>query len=432
MAKKLSCRAAAARALQKVLAHGASLNSTLDEFGELVPERDQALLSQLCYGALRFYPRYTDVLKQLLRKPLKNKDQDVFALLILGCYQLDEMRVPDHAAISTVVEASKELKKPWAKGLINGVLRQYQRHREEFLAALSQSAKDAHPMWLANKLQTAWPENYSDIIAANNSHPPLCLRVNNQHQRRDNYLQLLQDAGQEASACTHATNGIRLASSIDVLLLPGFTEGWVSVQDEAAQLAGELLDIQSGMHVLDACAAPGGKTGNILELQPNLDLLALDSNERRLSRVQENLDRLRLSAKLCCGDASQPEKWWDGKHFDRILLDAPCSGSGVIRRHPDIKVLRRRDDIAQLAKQQQSILKALWPCLNGGGKLLYATCSVLPEENQEVIDSFLNEHPDAESVDIVAAWGTKFGKGRQLLPTVDGPDGFFYALLHKQ
>ena len=431
MAKTSCVRSTAAQILSRVIDQGVSLNSALSELTSAIEERDRPLLAQLCYGTLRFYPRYEQVVAELLSKPLKRKDGDIACLLILGCYQLEGMRIPDHAAISATVEACKNLQKPWAKGLINAVLREFQRSGQVLQAELPYYAADAHPQWLAGKLKKAWPDHYSDIIAANNGHPPQCLRVNQQHHSRDEYLAQLTTSDIGAQACEFAQSGIRLEQPVDVTQLPGFAEGWCSVQDESAQLAGQLLDLEAGMSVLDACAAPGGKTGHLLEQQPDIDLLALDSSETRLGRVAENLERLELSAELICGDASTPAGWWNEQAFDRILLDAPCSGTGVVRRHPDIKVLRRPEDIPQLAALQLSILEALWRCLKPGGKLLYATCSALPAENSQVIKAFLQGREDAELILLDYPWGIDVQYGRQILSKVDGPDGFFYSLLVK-
>ncbi len=427
----LSSRTAAAKALNQVIGNGKSLNSALALFAPKVTAKDQSLYAQLCYGTLRFFPRYEAILQRLLKKPLKKKDGDVYALLLIGCYQLDGMRTPDHAAISTVVDACKELKKHWARNFVNGVLREFQRQQSNIRDQLSAAEKDAHPAWLAGKLLKAWPQQYTEIITANNSQPPFCLRVNKQMHSAEHYLQLLNETNIDAQICSFAESGIRLTNAVEVNQLPGFNQGWVSVQDEAAQLAAGLLKLEEGMRVLDACAAPGGKTCHILEAATGLDLVVLDNNETRLIRVSENLARLKLQATLLCGDAAAPSQWYDNKPFDRILLDAPCSGTGVIRRHPDIKLLRRPEDIAQLAKLQLTILQSLWACLREGGYLLYATCSILPEENHKVIEQFLQTQSSAKSVIIDAPWGIVSEFGRQILPREKEADGFFYSLLHK-
>jgi 16S rRNA (cytosine967-C5)-methyltransferase len=424
-------RAAAARSLGAVLS-GKSLNQALPLQLEKVAAKDRGLLQQLCYGTLRSYPRLLAVLEQLLIKPMKDKDNDVLALMLLGLYQLEETRIPDHAAVGATVAATKALKKPWARGLTNAVLRRFQRERESLLANLDDAATAAHPDWLYKRLVTDWPGQYSELLSANNQQAPMTLRVNTRLQPREQYLQQLQQADIPASSGSISPDAIYLDRAVEVLMLPGFESGSASVQDEAAQLAALLLAAKPGDRVLDACAAPGGKTCHILERQPQLqELLAVDIDPARLTRVEDNLARLGLSATVMAADLSQPIAEFPAESFDRILVDAPCSASGVIRRHPDIKVLRRESDIAQLAGEQIGILNNLWPLLKAGGTLLYATCSVLEEENSSVVKDFLAKHPDAELEIPNGNWGVQMSAGRQLLPATDGPDGLFYALLHK-
>lgn len=428
----LDCRAAAALCLQAVVG-GASLSQQLPTFERRVKARDRSLYRQLCYGTLRCYPRLEGHLAQLLDKPLKAKDRDVEMLMLIGIYQLSELRVPDHAAVSSTVAASRPLKKPWSKGLINGVLRNWQRRAGELPDNLAVWQQAAHPEWLYQALRQAWPVQANAIMAANNSHPPLCLRVNRLKQSRQDYLQQLQASDIEAIACDFTPEGIRLLKAVDVEALPGFAEGTVSVQDEAPQLSAELLQLAPGQRVLDACSAPGGKTCHLLEAEPELaELVALEIDEQRLQRVQDNLDRLQLNATLKCADAADLDSWWDGQAFDRILLDAPCSATGVIRRNPDIKLHRTPEDIQQLNQLQKALLKALWQTLKPGGLLLYATCSILPDENVAVVQHFVEQQEDAKHLAIDAEWGEEQDFGRQLLPQVDGHDGFFYALLRKR
>lgn len=353
-------------------------------------------------------------------------------MLIVGAYQILFTRIPEHAAISSVVEACRGLQKNWATGLVNGVLRNLQRTRETVLDNLPAAARAAHPEWLWECLREAWPEYAETIFAANNDYPPMCLRVNALHGTRSEYLAVLQAAGIDAQPCVFADSGLRLNTPCDIAALPNFSEGAVSVQDEAAQLAAPLLLLEPGQRVLDACCAPGGKTGHMLEQQPQLaELWALDSSAERLQRVADNLQRLRLSAQLLCGDATQTD-WWSGQLFDRILLDAPCSGTGVIRRHPDIKLLRSPADIVRLTQLQQQLLNSLWPLLAPGGILVYATCSVLPQENTRLVEKFLAETADAQELPIAADWGLIQPVGRQLLPASTGCDGFYYARLQKR
>jgi 16S rRNA (cytosine967-C5)-methyltransferase len=424
-------RAAAARVIGEVLA-GNSLNQALPPMLGRVSERDRGLLQQLCYGTLRHGPRLQATLNQLLDKPLRGKDRDIQGLLLCGLYQLDGMRTPDHAAVAATVGATRTLKKPWAKGMTNAVLRRYLREREQLIQTLDDAARACHPTWLYTKLLLQWPDSAAAIIEANNQHPPMTLRVNDRCLSRDEYLSTLAQEGIEAQAGELGPQAIGLSQPRDVLELPGFTAGEVSVQDEAAQMAALLLQCAPGERVLDACAAPGGKSCHILELQPQLgELVAMDIDEQRLQKVDENLQRLGLSATLLAGDAAAPPDQLQSGSFDRILVDAPCSASGVIRRHPDVKLLRRESDISQLAQQQLEILRGLWPLLKAGGTLLYATCSVLDEENSQVVQHFLSDCVDAELCANNEDWGQTVACGRQLLPTPAGHDGLFYALLRK-
>jgi len=426
-----NCRAEAARVLAAVL-DGASLNEPLARAVEAVPEADRALLQQLCYGTLRSYHRLQGILRQLLQKKLKRKDNDINALLMLGLYQLAEMRTPDHAAISTTVEACRVLKKHWATGLVNGILRRYTRESQALLSNLDSSESNSHPKWLLEEINRCWPAHADSIIEANNAQPPMCLRVNSLGSTAEAYMQQLIQAGVEGQPCELSPVGIRLQSPVDIVRLPGFTQGLVSVQDEAAQLAATLLDARPGQRILDACAAPGGKACHLLERSPEIaELIAMDVDAGRLHRVQENLERLNLAATLLQGDATTPPAALVGDRFDRILVDAPCSGSGVIRRHPDIKLLRRKEDIAQFADTQLAILKGLWPHLLHEGKLLYVTCSILPLENQSVIERFLAEESSARLQPLAVGWGVDCGGTRQLLPSINGPDGLYFALLEK-
>lgn len=427
-------RALAARILARVAA-GASLTAALDDSLPLARDNDRALIQELCYGTLRAWPRLERIASALLRKPLGKKDRDVQALILLGLHQLTAMRIPAHAAVAETVGAVNALGKGWARGLLNAVLRNFQRQSEVLLAKAddSEPGRWAHPQWLIDALRQAWPNDWQQILAANNERAPMTLRVNARKQSRADYLSVLEQAGINAEATIASDCGIRLQQAIDVCQLPGFAEGTVSVQDEAAQLAAALLDARPGERVLDVCAAPGGKTAHILERNDDIELLAVDIEAQRLQRVKDNLQRLGLTANTCSGDACRPQDWWDGRPFDRILLDAPCSATGVIRRHPDIKLLRRPGDIETLLELQGEILHAIWPLLRPGGILLYATCSVLPQENERRISTFIAERPDAERRAIDADWGRATGIGRQILPGGTAQmDGFYYACLHKR
>ena len=427
-------RLAAARALAAVLSGKASLNSSLPAQLDKVDERDRGLTQDLAFGTARWQPRLDLLAAQLLQKPFKAADADVQALLLVGLYQLFYTRIPAHAAIGETVGCADKLKKPWAKGLLNAVLRRAQREGEELLASMERDpvVRTAHPRWLQKALKAFWPAQWEAICAANNAHPPMILRVNRRHHSRDAYLALLAEAGIGASACQYSRDGIVLAEACDVRGLPGFAEGWVSVQDEAAQLSADLLELAPGQRVLDACCAPGGKTCHLLEAEAGLaQMVAIDLEAKRLTRVRENLDRLQLDAELIACDARDTASWWDGKPFQRILLDAPCSATGVIRRHPDIKLTRQADDIPALAALQGELLDALWPTLEVGGMLLYATCSSLPTENTEVVGAFLARTPGARELDLATEAGLRQPHGRQLLAQEGGHDGFYYAKLIK-
>lgn len=427
----MNTRLIAARVLSRVLQDGQSLTAALDHaFLSIESGKDRAFIQALCYGVCRQFHRLDFVLSQLLDKPLK--DADVKALALVGLYQLNFMRVKPHAAVSETVLAVR--KKPWAKSLINALLRTYLREQEglEHKADAFQSAALSHPEWLIKQIEQDWPEQALTLLQENNLQPPMVLRVNPAKTSRENYLQRL--IGQEiaAEAVSFCPSAITLAKPVPVDVLPGFADGLVSVQDTAAQLAAGLLDVQPGQRVLDVCAAPGGKTAHILESQAQLkELVAVDIDESRMQRVSENLQRLKLQAKLVVGDAAKPEDWWDGTLFERILLDAPCSALGVIRRHPDIKLLRRAEDIGPLQALQKSILQAVWPLLAPGGVLLYATCSILKQENEQQIQAFLAEHSDALELSIEAEWGTAGVCGRQILTGDSAMDGFYYARLSK-
>lgn len=427
-------RLAAAKALAAVLNGKASLNSSLPTQMDKVEDRDRGFTQDLAFGTARWQPRLSALAAKLLQKPFKAADADVEALLLVGLYQLLYTRVPAHAAIGETVGCADKLKKPWAKALLNAVLRRAQRESEALLAELEHDpvVRTAHPRWLQKSLKAFWPEQWEAICAANNAHPPMILRVNRRHHTRDAYLGLLTEAGIAATPCVYSRDGIVLDTATDVRSLPGFAEGWISVQDEAAQLAADLLDLAPGQRVLDACCAPGGKTCHILEAEPELaGVVAVDLEAKRLVRVRENLERLGLSAELIAADGRDTATWWDGKPFQRILLDAPCSATGVIRRHPDIKLTRQPDDIAALAVLQGELLDAMWITLEVGGILLYATCSTLPTENTEVIEAFLARTSGARELDIASQAGIKQPHGRQLLAQEAGHDGFYYAKLIK-
>lgn len=428
----MNTRFVAARVLSRVLQDGQSLTAALDNaFLTIDSVKDRAFIQALCYGVCRQFHRLDFILSQLLDKPLK--DTDVKALALVGLYQLKFMRVKPHAAVSETVLAAR--KKPWAKSLINAVLRTYLRELEglEHKADKFPVAALSHPDWLIKQIEQDWSEQALQILQENNQQPPMALRINLSKISLEGYLQLLTEQDIAAQTVSFCPSAIILDKPVPVDLLPGFVDGSVSVQDTAAQLAAGLLNVQPGHRVLDVCAAPGGKAAHILESQAQLkELVAVDIDESRMQRVSENLQRLNLQAKLVVGDGANPQSWWDGKPFDRILLDAPCSALGVIRRHPDIKLLRRAEDIGQLQALQQAILKAVWPLLAPGGLLLYATCSILKQENEQQVQAFLAEHGDAVELPIHADWGIAGVCGRQILTGESAMDGFYYARLSKE
>jgi len=431
----MKARVVAVKVLLRVMVDGRSLSVSLPEqLAKLSDPSERPLTQELCYGVMRYGVRLEAIAKQLLNKPLKSKDRDVECLILLGLYQLIYMRIPPHAVVAETVEAVNAMSKSWAKGLVNAVLRNFQRGEQKLLAQADSTpaGQYAHPPWLLKMIQARWPDEWRAIVEGNNQYPPMVLRINPAHGSRVTYLQRLQNEGMAATAMAHVPSAVMLEQSVDVERLPGFSDGHASVQDGAAQLAGWLLDLQPGQRVLDACSAPGGKCCHILEQAPGVnEVVAIDIDEQRLLSVRENLARLQLQAKIVCGDASRPDEWWDGQLFDRILLDAPCSASGVIRRHPDIKQLRREDDIEALVTLQGEILEAVWQLLAPGGLLLYATCSIFPQENHLQIERFLETHHDAVAQSVSASWGRAMPVGRQILPGDDGMDGFYYAPLLK-
>ena len=428
----MNTRLIAAKVLTSVIRDGQSLTAALNNtLGVVESDKDRAFIQALCYGVCRNFHRLDYILSQMLDKPLK--DLDVKALALIGLYQLKFMRVKSHAAVSETVLAAR--KKPWAKALINALLRSYLRGQEGFeqKADNVKSALVSHPDWLIQQIEQDWPIQAQQIFQQNNEQPPMALRVNLANISQYQYLQKLRDQGIEAEAVSFCRSAILLNKPAAVDILPGFNEGWVSVQDTAAQLAAELLDVQIGHRVLDVCAAPGGKAAHILEHQPKVrELVAVDIDKLRLLRVNDNLQRLKLSAKLIVGDASKPEDWWDGQLFDRILLDVPCSALGVIRRHPDIKLLRRAEDINTLQVLQKRIMTAVWSLLAPGGIMLYATCSILKQENERQIETFLATNANATEVPINADWGLVRPYGRQILTGESVMDGFYYALIRKE
>ena len=429
MKKQLNLRSLAAQAVEQVLEQGQSLSNVLPPLQQKVSDKDKALLQELCFGVLRTLSQLDWLIGKLMSRPMTGKQRVVHYLIMVGIYQLLYTRIPPHAALAETVEGAVAIKRPQLKGLINGVLRQFQRQQEELLSEFSRSEiRFLHPSWLLKRLQKAYPAQWEAIVEANNQRPPMWLRVNRTHHPRDTWLALLEEAGMKGFTHPAYPDAVRMETPVPVYALPGFEEGWVTVQDASAQGCITFLDPKNGEQILDLCAAPGGKTTHILEAASEAQVLAVDVDEQRLSRVYDNLKRLGMKTTVKQGDGRYPAQWCGEQQFDRILLDAPCSATGVIRRHPDIKWLRRDRDIAELAQLQSEILDAVWPHLKTGGTLVYATCSVLPEENSQQIKAFLQRTADA----VLSETGSADLPGQQNLPGAEEGDGFFYAKLIKK
>jgi 16S rRNA (cytosine967-C5)-methyltransferase len=433
MNKPLSERQLCIKILGEILQHKGSLASALGPALKSYTGINPALVQEFCYGVCRWFHQLEHIANLLLEKPLRNKDKDVYCLILLGLYQLRYMRTPAHAAINETVAEADRLGKAWAKNLVNAILRAAQRKHDELSRQVEQNyiSKYSHPEWLLSRLKQDWPAHYRTILTANNLRAPMTLRVNAAKISRNDYLATLASAGIAAKPGALSSHAIMLDAPCDVGLLPGFAAGMVSVQDEASQLITTFLPLAPGLKVLDACAAPGGKTCALLESQPQLDITALDKDERRVLRIRENLERLNLNASVRCSDLGSDNDLV-ADSFDCILLDVPCSATGVIRRHPDIKLLRTPAEIDKLVTIQAKLLRTAWNFLRPGGVLLYSTCSTLKQENTAQIASFAASTINAEHVPLViqGAVGCEFGS--QLFPEEAGHDGFFYALLRKQ
>jgi 16S rRNA (cytosine967-C5)-methyltransferase len=431
MKKTADVRAVAAQALARVVAGRSLREALLDTSARLGDVRDRALLSALLHQGARWWLRYAAAVDELLQRPLRGQEADIRALLVLGLVQIDILRLPEYAAVAVTVEAARALGKPALAGLVNALLRRWLREREARNAALDIDAvtRHAHARWMIDALAADWPQHWQGILAANNVAAPLWLRVNRRRIARAEFAAQLASAGYACTVAAPTPDGLILHQGADVSGLPGYAQGWFSVQDGAAQQAARLLDLRDGQRVLDACAAPGGKTAHMLECA-DVHVFALDRDAARLPRLRENLSRLGLVAEVRAGDATQAHDWWDGRAFDRILLDAPCSASGIVRRQPDIKLHRRAADLAPLAAMQASMLHALWPMLRPGGRLVYATCSVFAAENSAPMAAFAAAHADARCVPSNLDWHAA-GAGMQNLPGESGMDGFFYAIVEK-
>ncbi len=431
-------RAVAAEVIDAVVSGGKSLDAALLENEGRVAQKDCSLLRMLCFGTLRHHWCLQSWADQLLTRPLKRRDRVVRALLVVGLYQLVDTRIPDHAVVSQTVEATRQLRRPKLAGLMNACLRRFMREEIGTSEPENEPASWNHPQWIIDCLKTDWPDDWQAILTANNARAPMWLRANAQRHSAAQYVKKLAGADIAAQLLPGVPDAVRLAEPVSVEDVPGFVDGDASVQDAAAQIAGRWLSTGLRGRVLDACAAPGGKTGHLLELGgDNVTLVAVDSDKTRLVSVSDNLARIGCDATIIAADASKPEEWWDEVPFDGILLDAPCSASGVIRRHPDIKLLRRESDLEGLSALQERLLRALWPLLVPGGRLLYATCSVIAAENEAVVGRFLKDHDDAFENDVLPNNNIRDLMrrrvcGYQILPGTADMDGFYYACLEKK
>lgn len=398
--------------------------------------RDRAWVQAVVFGVCRHYFSLKALLRSLLKKPDSCTDKLVESLLLVGLYQLKYMRTPSFAVVAETVNAAKNLKKTWATGLVNAVLRSYLRLEKESedMHAIKGSMESLydHPHWWIDRVKADWPEEFEMVLDKDQLHPPMTLRVNLRKVTREQYMENCQLKGLECVPCDFSPAGVRLLQPVPVIALPGFNLGWVSIQDEAAQLAAHLLQVERGHIILDACAAPGGKLTHLLEMYDDITVFALEKDQERAMTINENLNRLQQSATCKVGNALSVTSLFPDVQFDRILLDVPCSGSGVVRRHPDMKLLRQSADIARFAKEQFALLSAVWPALKPGGTLLYATCSVFSVENEEVISRFLESEKTALCDVIDETWGNTGKVGKQILPGMHEMDGFYYARLKKQ
>lgn len=434
----MNTRAVAAKALSSVVSDKRSIKAALKNLEmETSDTRDRAFVQELVYGVVRWFYTLENELHETLNKPLRKRDTDIKCLLMVGLYQLHYLDTPHHALVKETVDATTSLRKNWARKLVNATLRTAIRKGSSDTPNACPSAQlnklsINNPSWLIAMIKRDWPEEMESILAASDERPPLSIRVNKNQISREDYLQNLSDKHINATPTNFSPYGLRLEPrAIDDV--PGFFEGQVSVQDEAAQLAVTLLEPRAGEKILDACAAPGGKAGHICEITGDGEnLFALDVDEARVTLIQENFARLKLETNIICGDATTPEQWWDGELFDKILIDAPCSASGIIRRQPDVRLHREPTDIARLSHLQLQILASLWPLLVPGGKVVYATCSIMREENNQVIEKFTQSVSDCEVIRPLVDWGIATPFGRQIITGEQNMDGFFYAILVKK
>jgi 16S rRNA (cytosine967-C5)-methyltransferase len=426
-------RSSIAKTLQKIIVDGRSLSKCSTELNKtIVNARQQAFCKACIYGVLRNYFSLSEDLSNLIKTPLRSKDSDVRMLILSALYQVKFMNTPPHALVSENVEAARSLKKEWACKLVNAVLRRYLKNNKLNIPHTESHSTFNHPPWLVNLTRQDWPNDWENILVANNAHPPLTLRINRQRITRDGYLEVLARADIMAISTHHSPDGVIITKPIPIESLPGFKDGHFSVQDEAAQLSRLVMGIDTSGSILDACAAPGGKTTHILEyLSEQNSLLAVDCDQDRMDRLNDNLVRLGITCETLIADSSQLNSI-PYNNFKFILLDGPCSASGVIRRHPDIRFHRRAEDIARLAKAQLTLLDSMWHLLENEGKLLYVTCSIFKAENDDVIGAFLKKNSNAQISNQDFPWGTKTKYGRQTLPGVSDMDGFYFCLIKKK
>ncbi len=432
--KPVTVRLAAAKALSAVIDEPRSLDDAIESAGSTLNERHHPLFKALCYGSVRWALWYQSVLNSKLKKPFKAKDRILNALLITALYELDHMRSAKHAVVDEAVKATRVLRREWAKNIVNAVLRNYLRETADTpFEPNATQLYQCYPDWLTQQIKQDWPIQAIDILRASLQHPPMTLRINQRLTTRDAYLERLKADNINAIPTAQSPIGVTLDSAISVSALPRFSEGDVSVQDESAQLSVLHLDLQKGQHVLDACAAPGGKTGLILETESELASVTAVDFKHRLDRLHANMQRLNFSPKVISLSKQQVDdtSWWDGTAFDRILLDAPCSGTGVMRRHPDIKFRRNPENSLQFAAQQSALLHQCWAMLKPGGLLMYTTCSILHLENDQQVAQFVASNADASVRPLPKELGLETTNGRQRLPGIHSGDGFYYSLLEK-
>lgn len=430
--KGTNLQARANAVLCAVILDGYSLDEALNQAFKK-NNAQKGLFQELCYGTLRHYERLAYILDQLLQKPLKKSDGDIEILLLLGLYQLQEMHMPEAVSVAETVNAVQKI---WAKGLVNAVLRNFLRAKTSLTAEekMPKNALYSHPQWMLDLWQKAFPQHWQTICKANNERPPMALRINLARIEKTAYCALLRENNIAFQDVPTIPSAVILDKAMSVESLPGFNEGVVSVQDCGAQVLMSLLDLKSNLDILDACSAPGGKLSHLLEsVDPSVKITAVEIDPQRMLKITENLQRLHYSnrVKLITADILDTKAWWQGEYYDRIIADVPCSATGVIRRHPDIKILRQEKDSAQFAKTQYKILETLWPTLKPGGLLIYITCSICPQENEDLVQQFLDHYADARCLPIHAQQGIALPYGYQFLPGLYPGDGFYYAKLQK-